>query len=73
MRILIGKADRRHDFAALAEAGEVQVERKGRHPVALDGEVVPMLFPLKFSICPQALKVRWPGDPEPTAASPDPR
>lgn len=75
LRILRGKADRQQDFAALADGREVVVGRQGRHPVAMDGEVARMAFPLTFAIRPKALTVMWPSgaatlDAQP---SPDPR
>ena len=75
LRILRGKANDRQDFATLPDARELVVQRRGRHPVALDGEVTQMAFPLTFAIRAQALTVMWPSAartpvPEP---SPDPR
>jgi diacylglycerol kinase family enzyme len=60
-RILRGKADPQSDFAALADCSEVTAWRRGRHHIALDGEVVEMRFPLRFGIMPQALEVMMPG------------
>lgn len=59
-RILRGKADAQADFAALADCSEVTAWRRGRHHIALDGEVVEMRFPLRFGIMPQALEVMMP-------------
>jgi diacylglycerol kinase family enzyme len=75
LRIVRGKADHEQDFAALADAREVVISRTGRHPVALDGEVVRLTFPLKLSIQPKALWVMRPTvpDDETTPQSPDPR
>lgn len=60
LRILRGKADRQQDFVELADCHEVIVNRRGRHPVAMDGEVTQMQFPLKFTIRPKALTVMCP-------------
>jgi len=60
VRILRGKADRREDFATIAEGREVTIERQGRHPVAFDGEVIPMHFPLTLAIRQKALAVMQP-------------
>jgi diacylglycerol kinase family enzyme len=75
LRILRGKADRREDFATLADAREVVVHRHGEHPIALDGEVTRMAFPLTFAIRPKALAVMWPAmaDSAVSEQSPDPR
>lgn len=75
LRILRGKADRQQDFATLADASQVVVHRTGSHPVALDGEVVKLPFPLTFTIRPQALTVMWPSAAQsrPGDPSPDPR
>lgn len=75
LRILRGKADRREDFAALADASKVVVERRGRHPIALDGEVTRMAFPLTFAIRSRALAVMWPAIADSAASqqAPDPR
>jgi diacylglycerol kinase family enzyme len=75
LRILRGKADREQDFATLSDAREVLISRSGRHPVALDGEVVRLMFPLKLSIRPKALWVMRPRAAEAAMMpdSPDPR
>jgi diacylglycerol kinase family enzyme len=75
LRILRGKADRQQDFAALSDGREVIVHRRGHHPVAMDGEVTGMDFPLTFAIRPKALTVMWPAaDPSQNGEpSPDPR
>jgi diacylglycerol kinase family enzyme len=64
VRILRGKARQDEDFAALAEVREVTIDRRGRHPVAFDGEVVSMHFPLTFSTKPKALTVMQPAMPQ---------
>jgi len=59
-RILAGKVNFAADFAATAEAGEIVIQRSGRHHLALDGEVVELEFPLTFSAWPGALQVMMP-------------
>lgn len=75
LRIVRGKVDREQDFAALSDAREVVISRSGRHPVALDGEVARLAFPLTLSIQPKALWVMRPADREGDTVpqSPDPR
>lgn len=59
-RALLGKADERRDFCALADAREVVIEGHGAIDVAFDGEVERMALPLTFAIMPGALKVLVP-------------
>lgn len=59
-RALLGKADERRDFCALADARKVVIEGHGAIDVAFDGEVERMALPLTFAIMPGALKVLVP-------------
>lgn len=59
-RILRGKADPQSDFSTVTECTEVTAWRRGRHHIALDGEVVEMRFPLRFGIMPRAFEVMMP-------------
>ncbi len=58
LRMLIGKADRDQDFAAIGETASFTVGNRSSHlDVALDGEVETLRIPLEFSIQPRALTV----------------
>lgn len=58
IRTLLGRADPERDFAAMGETAALTVAGHPHHiAVALDGEVVRLPMPLRFSIQPRALQV----------------
>lgn len=61
LRTLIGRADRRQDFAAIGDVAALTVTGRSRKvDVALDGEVVQLPLPLDFTIEAFALTVLAP-------------
>lgn len=58
VRTLIGRADRKQDFAAIGDVKTLTVNGRSRAvDIALDGEVVRLSMPLEFTIEPLALTV----------------
>ena len=58
LRTLIGRADRSRDFAAIGVVRQFSVDdRSSDGEIALDGEVIELDMPLRFSIEPGALEV----------------
>ena len=58
VRMLAGAADRDSDFAAIGETATLAVGGRSRDvDVALDGEVVRLPMPLRFTVMPRALTV----------------
>ncbi len=57
LRMVLARADLQRDFAALEDVEELTIFGTRYRDVALDGEVVPLLFPLRVSILPGALLV----------------
>ena len=58
LRTIIGRADPSRDFAALAETESFEVEaHQSGIRIALDGEVIRLTSPLRFTVQPKALKV----------------
>jgi len=58
LRSLLGRLEQDRDFESLATSTlEVEDRRRGRHLLALDGELVDLAPPLRMRIRPRALKV----------------
>ena len=61
LRTLSGRSDADRDFAAIGTCEKLVVNaRRSRIPIALDGEVMKLATPLKFTIRPAALSVFMP-------------
>ncbi|KQS04825.1 hypothetical protein ASG11_11660 [Sphingomonas sp. Leaf357] len=64
LRTLVGRADRRQDFAAIGDVAALTVTGRSRKvDIALDGEVIDLPLPLEFTIEPGALAVVAPPIP----------
>ncbi|NIJ08362.1 diacylglycerol kinase family enzyme [Sphingomonas vulcanisoli] len=58
LRTILGRADTARDFAALAEVKAFEVEAHQRSiRIAIDGEVIRLRSPLRFTVQPKALTV----------------
>jgi diacylglycerol kinase family enzyme len=57
LRVVLGRADMRRDFALERIAREVTIEGRGEIGIALDGERTSLPLPLKLAARPRALKV----------------
>ena len=57
-RTLVGRSDADRDFAAIGTCRTLTVNARRRHiPIALDGEIMKLATPLKFTVRPHALSV----------------
>lgn len=63
LRALVGRADPTRDFVGLADVTELAVLGEGPITVAHDGEVTVMTLPLRFRVCPAALRIKVPRAP----------
>ena len=62
-RMLLGRLERARDFEALA-ATELELRTRRRHlRLAVDGEVLPMVSPVRWRARPEALAVLAPAEP----------